>query len=1413
MTGHIIEAIQRWADDIAALGGGEPLTRFREAKVGTIDLSTADDPARKQLLDGEPVRVSRLFPHDPLRTSASRSASRLADRLWRLEAGHGIAAGYLATGLASWNDPVSTRRPNAPVLLRRLQVAPVGFAEPDLLLHVVGEPELNPRLLAAMADQLGLRLTPDDLLDPSGYLRYPVVVDRLREQAPPHVVDGFAIAHRAVIGLMTTVVEDVVTDLRQHAEVLSTRPFVALAAGSGAASLGRATSTQPRSGEMDVQDAAPAPIDLDSVQRRVLDAVRTASSVAVEAPAGTGATQVAAGLCADAVAAGRSVLVVAESTPRLHGLRRRLASIGMGGATLDLADGLLTPPGLARDVLSTVDSVARRGGADAVEPTVTPGLDAAATERDRVLLAGYATALHEHRHPRALSAYQAISAAHGGTSAQRCDVRLGAQVLAGLDADTLDRLRDSLAEFIEAEGLVISGQATAWFGAQPASREDAEQAVAVVDRLRTALLPAARDTAARAAAEVGMPAPTRLDDVRDLTALLDDVHRVEQVFTRAVWAEPVDRMAAATADRRHRRMLDDGPGLRERRALRQQSQALAHPQHASDLPVQAEALTLATDVLARWAHRARDGRLPRTGDTSAAAVAAWAEVTQALDALHQVHPTALPDELDLPGVAARLAALAGEAHWARRLPRLTATATELADHGLGPVVAELRSRREAGEPVTPESAVAVLDTCVAASLAADIESSDPVLSKTDGAVLREAGERWRQADAAAIVASADAARAAWAARVARASTDRPVQVRALRDCVAASRPTSMRALLAESWSTVVAARPIWLGGPLPMAAALPLDASFDLVVVLDAQAVSLAHSVGVLARAQQVVVLGDPAQLPPSPTPLSLDAPDPRAAPAGPGAALETPSVYAVLRDQLPTVDLVARYGCRDARLEMAMPARPGGASLAVTPGSSGTPPLRLHHVQQEPGTRDQEESVRAEVQAVVDLVRAHVAGQSSASLAVLTLGRTHADAVRAALARACLTDASLAEALGPEADEPFVLCPIEDLHGERRDAVILSVGYGRTMDGRLLYRYGPIHRPGGARWLSAAVSTARRDLAVVTSVTASDLEPRRLAADGLRALRQLLASAEGLAIEGVDDPATHPAVTPRPLDPLERSIAERLHQAGLPVTAGSGAGWLGTAMALEHPGRPGRGVLVVETEGGPFGELHHLRDRERMRPEQLMRAGWSVHRVSAVDWLRNPDAEVDGLRTAWRQACALADAVDAARNAPARAPAGPDESGAREPAGRPESAPDRRPLVAVGRHVDAYPAADLVALAAWVQTTSPNLDEDQSVAALGHEVGLAHPAGRTERVLRHAVRAASIAARPELEVPEALAQAAPEPPDAPDAPDAPSPHRCRRSAGPTSRNGLPSRARTRPSARPGCATSVRRTTRAERCG
>jgi hypothetical protein len=1364
VTQQTSEAFGRWAEEVAALGGSEPLTRFRDLKSGTVDLQGADGDARRRLLDGEPVRMSRLFPHDPIRIAAARSAHRLAERLTALRAGHGLAAGYLVTGLATWNDRMSARRPMAPVLLRRLVATPTGVGDDDVLLHVVGEPELNSLLLEAMADQLGLRLTPEDLLDASGELRYPVVVERLREHAPPHIIDGFAIHHRAVIGVMSAVPQNQAAELRTMASTFARTPLVALAAGAAPEPVS-ATEPAPAPSGRDVP-----PLDLDSAQNDVRLAIRAGRSVAVEAPVGTGAVQLTVAMCADAVQRGATVLVVAEAEPRLQAVARRLAEVGLAAATLDLSDGLTSAAAVARDALTTLETASPRAEGATGATGATPAPRAShphPSAGDHALLSGYHDALHRLRSPWGMSAHEAITAATAAGAGQRVTLRLDPDDLERLDADTLSMLRHEVGEFVDLDGLRISPAATGWFGARPAGQADAERAIALATALHDELTPASRDLVARAAAEVGMPAPSGPQQAGELAALLESVAQVQRTLHSEVWSSPVELLAAATADRRSRKQMAHVPGRRERRSLRAQAVALVRDPSAADDPdVLGRSLTAAAQTERAWVQRCRDGRRPRLGETSTAAVEAVRAWDEAADALRALHPDALPPDLDFAGSQARLGQLVDEAGWMRRLPTLTATATTLAQAGLGPFVAWLRGRVESGERIDGRAAAAALDGCVAASIADQILQTDPVLAQADGAALRAAAERWRLADAAEVVDSAEQARQAWQERARRAATERPVHLRALRDCAAGREPRTLRGLLTEAGETLRAARPVWLAGPLTAADALPPRASVDLLVVLDAQGVSLAHCIGVLARARQVAVLGDPQLPPPLGVPVSIEAPDPRATAPLPGASAETPSLLAVLSDQLEQHRLTVRYGCRDERLQAVLSPRRSRRAVSVPPATAPASPVRFVHVPQSAGARDQEESVAGEVDQVVALVREHVERQPGRSLAVVTLGAAHAEAVRAALARACLGSPDLSQALGHDVEEPFVLRAVDDLHGERRDHVVLSVGFGRTVDGRLLYRFGPLNRPGGLRWLSAAVATARDQLTVVSSIRADELEPRRLAADGVRGLRDLLAVAEGVwgddehAAEGGQHPAE--AFEARAgLDPVLAEVHDRLQAAGLPVALGGGVGELEVPLVLSHRGRgdalsAGRGLVAIETDGEPYRSLRSVRDRERLRPEQLMRAGWATVRLCSVAWARDPDAEIEHVRAVVQRAQDEADAWDAAHWMPATSPQPVDGAvDTMSPAQGP------RPTVPPGRLIDGYPPGDLLRLAEWVDAAEPHADEQQQVSSLARELGLPHPEDRAAARLLQAVRAAAVlrgARRPTAAAPAAPEAVLPDP-------------------------------------------------------
>src|SRR5207253_2630852 len=80
---------------------------------------------------------------------------------------------------------------------------------------------------------------------------------------------------------------------------------------------------------------------------------------------------------------------------------------------------------------------------------------------------------------------------------------------------------------------------------------------------------------------------------------------------------------------------------------------------------------------------------------------------------------------------------------------------------------------------------------------------------------------------------------------------------------------------------------------------------------------------------------------------------------------------------------------------------------------------------------------------------------------------------------------------------EPFFVKNLENVQGDERDVILISIGYGRTTDGYLAMDFGPLNRQGGERRLNVLITRARRRCEVFTNLTADDIDLNRSDARG----------------------------------------------------------------------------------------------------------------------------------------------------------------------------------------------------------------------------------------------------------------------------------------------------------------------------
>ncbi len=1218
-------ALARWSTELAALAGRDPLLYGSSAEVATLDLASAAAEPREALLAGARVAVSRLYPDEP-GGPAQRAAQVLAAAADELGEERGVECAYLAMGLATWGGHPGPR-PAAPVLLRRLRVMPEATVDPDVILQLHGEPQVNPVLLHHLRAELGVRVHPADLLDAHGLLRYRTVVDRLHDHAPAHVAEGFTIAHRAVLGCYTDAPLRLQRDVANAGRLAEASDVLAALVGdpgAGRAVRGASGSDAARSDAARSAAGVRAPdsealvVDLDSDQWAVLDSVLHGAHGLVHAPPGTGTTQTVAALAGALVARGGRFLVVAEKRAALDALVERLAAVGLGAAVLDARDA--SDPALLH-VLATAaqdapDRTADAGREDAPS-TAAPGVGRHPVADLRERLGRHREVMHGPRAPWGVSVYAAQAAATGTPASARTALRLSGETMAELHGDRQASIRAALRELGELGAFSRTEADSPWWGAPVWAGDRARALAGAVDRLRAGGLLACRDAGTRAALEVGLPAPHRPRHVSQLLALLAGVRETLECFSADVWDAPLDDLVAATAEVSWRHRPPGGSGhvgmLARRRARSAAAELLladAPPPAPADLHA---ALVAARRQLADWQALSRDGRPPRIGPTLDAALDASAAVSADLSALACDRPGLDPEDLPFDELSDELARLAADQTTLLSLPRVAELRALLDDAGLSPLHDALR-----GERADAATAVATYDHAWHCSLLALVRAGDSAYGRCNGTDLDRVLGAYRAADRAQLAGTASRIAAAHAARAAAARQANPGQAAQVASRArGAATGTTPADLVAAAPDVILAAKPCWVVSPLEVARVLPAQRLFDVVVIAEASRLAIAPAVPALMRAQRVLAFGDDRLLPPPGRTLD---------PAGAEPALPPPrSIFDALSGLLPVRPLREDHRSADERVSGFAHARWYGSTLRTLPGPEPTDRLRWVLAGQAPAGDGQQDNVDGEVDRVVELVLEHAQQRPEESLGVLTLARTHAERVADRLRRTLAAHPSGEGFFAPERPERFFVKDVERAQGDTRDAVIISVGYGRRSTGRLLHRFGPLSGPDGERALAVALTRARGRLTVVSSFAASDLDPALLHAPGARAMHELLTYAAG----GGPLPGDG-RVPASDLDPLEADVFQRLLSAGLPVIAGCGGPGCAVRLALHDPQRPERSVLAVETDGPAWAALPSVRERDRLRPERLERLGWSVHRLWTADWLRDPDGEVERVREAF---------------------------------------------------------------------------------------------------------------------------------------------------------------------------------------
>jgi very-short-patch-repair endonuclease len=1343
-----------WKGQLVDVSGRNTLLFYKDLQVSTLDLgpgSGAEPVAVSALLGSRTVRLSGLFPDPTMLPRAAKRARTISAKAKENFEERGLQTLFLAWGMATWTNTRGTATPAAPILLRQALFAAKGGAGEEFDVTLPGEWELNPTLLHVLRTEHDVDLSGDDLLDVLGdqgaAAPDPTALFERVAKTGAHIA-GFAVSPRIVAGNFSYAKLPMVADIAAAAEsgLLAASDLLAAIAGDEAA---RASvrSRHPSDISLDDPDRVPPAdeflvLDADASQSYTINAVVAGADLVIEGPPGTGKSQTIANLIATLAARHKKVLFVAEKRAAIDAVVDRLNRVGLGDLVLDLHDGAGSRRKLAQDLERAMAEHAASALPDVAA-------DQERLVRRRGELTARTKALHAPRAPWAVSIYEVQARLLGLPATAKATARLRGAALEALSAPALAAAREELRRYVELGGFTVGqGEGSPWAPAAAAGTiASADEAAAARDAVATAASRTLPDTINRlrsAAAECGVATAGDLADWGDILGVLGDVAATLSGLNPTVWEAPLEDLATALepAARGAFGRLGARLGNSAYRKAIKEARLLWRDGKAKPAELRDGVLS-ASGQLAAWRAICADGGPPRFPANLAGLRGALAELVAELKAIGSLVADYALIEPAAPGVtvdaiAGRLDALLADPTL-YRLAELFTLRTALERRALAGLVADA-----AGRGLSPDSAVAALEAAWLGGILEAVSLADPAVGAFDGVAHRRVVDDYGKTDRAHIASGPARVRRAvaeWAVATRDAHPDESDVI--ARQARLKRKHLPVRQLFQAAPHVLPAMKPCWAMSPLVVAQLLPAERCFDVVIFDEASQVTPADAVGALLRADRAVVAGDTKQLPPTSFFAAAAADgeeeeDPLALTSGLESILDV--MAALLPAPKGTRTLGWHYRSRDERLIAFSNAQPSlyDWSLTTFPGVAGGECISHELVPWQPGRVGQEESVADEVTRVVNLILDHAESRPDESLGVIAMGIKHANRISESLRRARADRPELDEWFdhGPhDGKEPFFVKNLERVQGDERDSIILTVGYGKNSDGRMLYRFGPLNLEGGERRLNVAVTRARARMTVVSSFSSVDLDPNNLRAEGAKMLGRYLAYAESAGASLGDAAKDKPV-----LNPFERDVRDRLTAAGIPLVTQFGCSGYWIDYAAQHPMTPGRMVLAIECDGATYHSSATARDRDRLRQDHLERLGWSFHRIWSSDWFRHREAEIERAVRAWKEA------VEASDGRPARVaprPTGQPSAPASAPLGTPPPPPAGRPrgnrpyLAAKGTTIDKHLERNLVALAQWIESDTLLRTEDELLGEMMDELGNQKRGSRIVDVLTRVIRSA----------------------------------------------------------------------------
>lgn len=455
-------------------------------------------------------------------------------------------------------------------------------------------------------------------------------------------------------------------------------------------------------------------------------------------------------------------------------------------------------------------------------------------------------------------------------------------------------------------------------------------------------------------------------------------------------------------------------------------------------------------------------------------------------------------------------------------------------------------------------------------------------------------------------------------------------------------------------------KPIWLMSPLSVADVLPLESNlFDVVIFDEASQIPVEDAIPTLLRAPQVIVVGDEMQLPPSNFFGSNDAgEDFDETEEDADFELNQDSFLTLAAERLKSTMLRWHYRSRSEELiGFSNQAFYGGdlltipstrnltASPEIKVSDTEAPPLSAAQVLERPISYHMiENGVYAlrrntqEAQYIAHLLRDLLALENGKTIGIVAFSEAQQSEIESALSQLAAKDPDFSKRLDAEFDREedgefigLFVKNLENVQGDERDIILLSICYAPAANGKMRMNFGPINKMGGEKRLNVIFSRSKENMIVVSSITSDQITNDYN--HGANALKTFLRFAQltsvgdhsgaAIAIKSIGAAKARQAQSP---SIVAQELAETLRSSGYEVAINLGLSQFSIDVAIKRPNESDfyLAILIDTPESYQKNDtLETFTDRANL----LELFGWNVLCLTTREWFKDANSMIETVK------------------------------------------------------------------------------------------------------------------------------------------------------------------------------------------